>query len=195
LADYTPFANPSWGKKHFFGTASFSDGGKPELKVRLNVSSSWVEPKGNIWEWASTERPVLSSEHRSINHTYTIRVQVCVTGKLEDNCKQYANGQYKPTGLLHDYGENGSMEFGLLTGSYDKNTSGGVLRRPVGDFSDEIDATNGTFKASVPGIVNTINKLKIYGFIYGTNKYEYSCGWIATRQIVNGEGTSRRNQG
>ncbi|WP_427980482.1 pilus assembly protein [Agarivorans sp.] len=189
LADYTPFANPRWGKKHFFGTASFSDGGKPEFKVRLNVGPSDIELTGNIWEWASTERPVLSSENRDIKdeNIFTIRVQVCVAGKLEANCKQYSNGQYKPTGLLHDYGENGSMEFGLLTGSYDKNTSGGVLRRPVGDFSDEIDATNGTFKASVPGIVNTINKLKIYGFIYGTNKYEYSCGWIATRQIVNGE--------
>src|SRR2546429_4407930 len=28
---------------------------------------------------------------------------------------------YKPTGLLHDFGENGKMYFGLLTGSYEKN--------------------------------------------------------------------------
>ena len=61
------------------------------------------------------------------------------------NCRRYPNGNYKPIGLLQDFGENESMYFGLLSGSYAKNTSGGVLRRNIGSIRDEINQTNGTF--------------------------------------------------
>jgi type IV pilus assembly protein PilY1 len=32
---------------------------------------------------------------------FTVRVKVCVSGLLESNCKQYPDGNYKPTGILH----------------------------------------------------------------------------------------------
>ncbi|MDO6687475.1 MULTISPECIES: pilus assembly protein [unclassified Agarivorans] len=191
---YSPFSLPSDGTKHFFGTASFADGGTPQLRVRQEVAPSATNPKeptGNIWEWASTERPVLSSSGRTIHNTFNVRVEVCVADSLEENCKEYSEGNYKPTGVLHDYGENGSIEFGLITGSYDKNLSGGVLRKAVGDFSTEVDPSSGVFDSAVNGIVSTINKLKIYGFDYGSE--EYGCGWVATRAIANGECTSWGN--
>ncbi|BEU04902.1 hypothetical protein OAG1_37020 [Agarivorans sp. OAG1] len=194
IRNYSPFGLPEDNTKHFFGTASFSDGGTPKLKVRRDVAPSASnpnEPTGSIWEWASTERPVLSSSNRTIDNTFNIRVAVCVEGVLEENCKEYSDGNYKPTGVLHEYGESGSIEFGLITGSYDKNLSGGVLRKAVGDFNLEVKSDSGIFDSSVNGIVSTINKLKIYGFNYDSE--EYGCGWVATRAITNGECTSWGN--
>ena len=46
------------------------------------------------------------------------------------------NGVYKPIGLLQRYGETDRMKFGLMTGSYTKNTSGGVLRKNIGSFTE-----------------------------------------------------------
>jgi len=63
---------------------------------------------------------------------YTVQVEVCVAPNFLNGCKQYGtSGQYnyKPVGVLHDYGENDSLKFGLLTGSYDSNLSGGRLRK------------------------------------------------------------------
>jgi len=114
-----------------------------------------------------------------------VRVQVCVPGLLESNCKQYPNGNYKPTGILHDFGETDKMKFGLLTGSYAKNLSGGVLRKTMGSFTDEIDANDGTFTSTV-GIVKTVDRFRELGFntsyTHGSN-----CGFIFTRPFNEGE--------
>jgi len=118
---------------------------------------------------------------------YSVNVKVCEAGKLEANCKAYKNGTVttnKPTGLLHTYGENDSMAFGLLTGSYKKNISGGVLRKNIESFKNEVDPDTGIF-TSVDGIVNTINKLRISTFSYSS--HEYASGWITTRAIDEGE--------
>ena len=98
---------------------------------------------------------------------YVARVQVCVDGKVgTEKCKFYGSNQ-KPTGLLHTYGESGTLEFGLLTGSYAKNKSGGALRQNISDFSTEIN-TDGTFDSSVNGIVSTIDRLRIARYEYGS---------------------------
>ncbi len=105
---------------------------------------------------------------------YNVRVQVCTSGLLESNCKGYTSDGttiYKPTGLLHEHGENDSMMFGLITGSYTKNTSGGVLRKNVLSFTDEVNPSTGQFITGSGGIVETINKLKIVGFGDG---YQYN---------------------
>jgi len=118
---------------------------------------------------------------------YSVNVKVCETGKLEANCKAYKNGTVttnKPTGLLHTYGENDSMAFGLLTGSYKKNISGGVLRKNIESFKNEVDPNTGIF-TSANGIVSTINKLRISTFSYSS--HEYASGWITTRAIDEGE--------
>ncbi|UPW19084.1 PilC/PilY family type IV pilus protein [Agarivorans sp. TSD2052] len=200
ITHYTPYSLPNNERKHFFGTASWSDGGTPKLKVKLNQEN-------DIWNWATTGRPVLDGTVAD-QLTFNVRVAVCVENKLEDNCKEYQSdlgpvqSSYKPTGLLHDYGEDGSIEFGLITGSFDKNTSGGVLRKVISDFSDEIDISTGVFEAEVDGIVSTINNLRIFGFNYGDKSYPRNftsggvtttCGWINDRPIQSGECASWGN--
>lgn len=139
---------------------------------------------------------------------YNVRVEVCktITGVSatynegrESNCQGYGTSPvaYKPTGLLHKYGQNNGMYFGLLTGSYDQNTDGGVLRKEVSSITNEIETTTGIFKESgstcglsgatacAKGIVGTINRFKITTFDYSS--HSYACGWIDTRQMNNGE--------
>ncbi|MGD8985048.1 MAG: Calx-beta domain-containing protein [Desulfobacteraceae bacterium] len=127
---------------------------------------------------------------------YEVKVEVCNAGLEEVNCKQYPAGNYKPTGILQKYGEPGRLYFGLLTGSYTKNNSGGVLRKPIGSIVDEIEAATGRFMykydSSVEGIVKTIDNLRVVGFHYAGgagSDYAYidNCGWITDRPINQGE--------
>ena len=102
-----------------------------------------------------------------------VRVVVCdptyfdATQNLE-NCQLYANGNRKPTGLLQRYGESGLIKFGLVTGSWSKNISGGALRKSVGNMADEINSTtDGTFKTTLPvtgTIINTLNIMRMWGY-------------------------------
>jgi type IV pilus assembly protein PilY1 len=121
---------------------------------------------------------------------YEVRVEVCNPSFPESNCKQYPSGALKPVGLLQKYGEDEKMYFGLLTGSYDKNTAGGVLRKNISSFTDEIDTNTGVILTPASGgIVDTINKFRITQFNYGS--YNYSPGWpgawVTTRPMNDGE--------
>ena len=132
--------------------------------------------------------------------SYTVRVEVCKTGldgavngatgftdDEEGRCKFYPLGNYKPSGLLQKYGERNEAAFGLMTGSFAKNISGGVLRKNVATFTDEIDLDDGQFK-NVPGIVRTLNRLRIYGYDYDDGTYisSDSCNF---QQISLNDGT------
>ncbi|MGE7138322.1 pilus assembly protein [Luteibacter sp. NPDC031894] len=128
-----------------------------------------------------------------------VRVQVCVSGLIgQENCKKYPNDQatnpiYKPVGLLQKYGESGNIKFGLVTPSFDKNASGGVVRAALpgpdnnsGDFiANEIDAATGVFNTgtSSKGIISNINALRIYGYQYGSGN-NYGNGNGCTYQQV-----------
>ena len=107
---------------------------------------------------------------------YTVRVKACVSGLLEPECKGYPEASptvYKPTGLLHEYGETDRMAFGLLTGSYKKHLSGGLLRKNVSSFTNEVNPTTGQFLApgSAGSIVKTIDNIRIVGFRSGNYSY------------------------
>ncbi len=117
---------------------------------------------------------------------YTVRVKVCVSGLLESNSKLYPNGNYKPIGLLQRHGESGNMLFGLMSGSYTKNTSGGVLRKRVGSITDEIDQNTGRY-TNTTGIIKTIDTFRVVDFNDGSHSYSSNCGWITTRPISEGE--------
>jgi len=105
-------------------------------------------------------------------YTFNVRVQACVSGLLESNCKVYPNNGYKPTGLLHDYGEGNQMYFGLLTGTYSDNLQGGVLRKAISSFASEVDANTGIFgvasgsgrnlKYTKQGIIATLDGIQYY---------------------------------
>lgn len=186
---YTPLGLPDSGTRHFFGNLTKGDtncstldtcSSKPPLLSIIKNSTV------RVWDWASSERPVLSdTTHKGTRNNYTVRVEVC-NNTYKENCKKYQNGNYKPIGLLHEYGENSSMLFGLLTGSYNKNMSGGVLRKVISFFKDEVNIETGKFTTSAT-IVNTIDKLRIRDFNNGKTDNSYRTGSIRTRAMNEGE--------
>jgi type IV pilus assembly protein PilY1 len=133
---------------------------------------------------------------------FVARVQACVPGLIgTEKCKLYPAGDYKPRGLLQFYGDNDQIKFGLLTGSYQKNISGGVLRKNIGSMTSEVNTTtDGTFIANPTGggIIDTINKMRISGYYYGNGTYNGSypngdgCGFQLT-SITEGNCTSWGN--
>ncbi|MBQ0917530.1 hypothetical protein KBW71_03680 [Hydrogenophaga aromaticivorans] len=204
ISDYTPFEEPKGkSQRHFFGNLTSTDGRDcttlsdcsdsrhPQLRVRTNVGNDH-----RVWEWASKERPVLGNalstgafpKDTGDEVNYRVRVQVCTTN-FHNACKQYPNSGtpiYKPVGLLHDYGENESMFFGMLSGSYDKPMSGGRLRKVVSSFAGEVNTTTGQFNADAP-IVNTLNRLRIRDFNNTRTDNAYRSGWVTTRSMTDGE--------
>ena len=122
----------------------------------------------------------------SVRTDYTVRVKACVSGLLEPECKGYPESGptvYKPTGLLHDYGETDRMAFGLLTGSFKKHMSGGVLRKNISSFKNEINANTGQFivPASAGSIVDTISKIRVVGF---QGSYAYNDGGCGVPMVT-----------
>jgi type IV pilus assembly protein PilY1 len=123
---------------------------------------------------------------------YFVRTQVCVPSMLgTERCKQYPSGNYKPVGLLQSFGESDRIRFGLMTGSYKRNLSGGVLRKNISPLNDEINvSTDGTFiklpasgvgASPAPGdptvnltggsIIRTLSSLRIAGYSYKDGTY------------------------
>jgi type IV pilus assembly protein PilY1 len=194
IRDFTSLALPTAEtspnvRRHFFGnltatngvncsTLSTCSGRPPLLRIRPDVLNR------RIWEWASKERPVLDTSLSSgsfesgtayAERNYAVHVQVCVAPNFTKDCKAYPNGNYKPIGLLHEYGESEAMLFGLITGSYDRHMTGGRLRKTVSSFANEIDLSTGIFKtgANAP-IVTTFNNLRIRGFNQSSSSNEYA---------------------
>lgn len=105
---------------------------------------------------------------------YVVRVKVCTSAATaEENCQKYPSASYanKPTGVLQKYGETSELDFGLITGSYNRNKSGGVLRKNAGNMLDEINTTDwGTFKTppATGGIINSLNLLRLYGYSFSS---------------------------
>lgn len=187
IRDFTTLDLPtgSGTRRHFFGsltpthevncsTLSNCSNLQPQLRIRPNVRDS------RIWNWASKERPVLhdsmssgSFGSSSPETNYTVRVLVC-TATFNTDCKRYPNGNLKPIGLLHEYGESEAMLFGLITGSYDRHMTGGRLRKVVSSFAGEIDPQTGIFRTGTSApIVTSFNNLRIRGFNQSSASNEY----------------------
>jgi len=188
IKDYTPIDPPTAAdKKHFFGNltanastncANLNDcSGMPPLMSVVTNSSK------RVWEWASKERPVLDGSHGGARTNYTVRVEVC-TATFNEGCKKYGS-VFKPTGLLHEYGETDAMLFGLITGSYDKNMSGGLLRKVVSSFKDEVDPANGIFTSNA-NIVKTFDNLRIRDFNNSRTDQAYRGGWLVNAPMAQG---------
>ena len=162
ISNYTPLAEPTAGTRHFFANTSLNGKpGEPLMRVLQNRTE-------RIWNWVAKEGPVadnvLDGSGDAVTATdYVVRVAVCVAGLLEPECKGYPASLpvvYKPTGVLHDYGESRAIAFGLLSGSFANQRSGGVLRKNISYFDNEVDLPTGRF-TSVTGIVYHIDRLKI----------------------------------
>ncbi len=134
---------------------------------------------------ANSDNPVKSDVALGLGD-YVVRVDSCVNSLLnQEKCKKYPSGNQKPIGLIQQYGDDSSLYFGLLTGSYSKNMSGGVLRKNIGVITDEINAgTDGTVKVPINGsIINSLDRLSIYGYRSGSDGTYFnvtgsdSCTW------------------
>lgn len=192
IGDYTPLTQPSLGKRHLFANVTFgtipnniptdSTDYPPLLRVAKNNSY-------RVWDWLNSETSSLASS--TINGVaanptdFRVRVVVCDSDNLpsigDDSsfgyCKAYGSGtaiSHKPIGVLHKYGEQDSIYFGLLTGSFKKNYSGGVLRRAISSFSQEVTPSTGVFRgsyrsntATIKGIAFTIDRLAPGAFTPG----------------------------
>lgn len=195
ISDYTPYGPPAHGKRHFFAsTTRESATSDPLLCVLQDVGN-----KKRIWNWVAKERVVVDDSLGKPD-IFVVQVEVANKNMPESNCKLYPNGSYKPVGILQRYGESDKILFGLLTGSYDQNMAGGVLRKNIGTIRDEINTDSGEF-TSANGIISTINKLRIYDFIYKAREknstgeyvyndiYSYRGGW-QTAGPMSAEGSS-----
>ncbi|AXI84090.1 pilus assembly protein [Xylella taiwanensis] len=203
ISEYAPLSAPSGGHYHLFAVTTLSDNGIPQLRVLADTTF-------RVWNWVSIEQPVAGSDCFTPQNQrvscmsggstgisdYPLRVETCSVAEelRESNCKLYQNNtSYKPTGILHDYGENDRMYFGLLTGSYQKNITGGVLHSNVSSFSREVNQVTGQFCLNgncgsgkdVKGIVHTISSFRMLDFSY--KNHTYGCGWITTRPVSEGE--------
>ncbi|UXI66321.1 pilus assembly protein [Tahibacter amnicola] len=198
IARYTPFTSPM-----SFCNASFSDAGAPKLRVATGIWTEWASTALNQCNWREDANSEAQSDSPPRATTeFVVRVEVCAAGasaSRESFCRPYgANGAtFKPAGLLQEYGENGAMRFGLLTGSYAAPRSGGVIRRNIGKIAgnsdnrgcstgDEIDKATGRFCNQRPndeGIINTMNRLKL-------TTWDYSSRWTDcnTYSILNRQG-------
>ncbi len=185
ITQYTPLPMPAAGTRHLIAntTPLFSASQQPLMRVLLSRNA-------RIWNWVSRERPVAGTDVDTIGGgqiptDYVVNVQVCSLAPHEASCRLYPNGNYKPVGLIQEYGANDKMLFGLLTGSYARNTQGGVLRKEVGTINDEIRAVDGVFEPLV-GIIRNLDGFKTTDFP-SSNWYHYSCGWVTSRPINPGE--------
>jgi type IV pilus assembly protein PilY1 len=197
LSDYAPSsAVPAAGAQVFFANVTLLvSSSRADLTAPPLLRVAFPPLVTNrIWDWLSKERPVAGStlfSGATITATdYVVRVKVCVAGLLEQDCVGYPAGAptvYKPTGILHEFGQDNQMHFGLLSGSYDNNNDGGVLRKNVSAFSDEIDLSTGVFKSTATGIVHNINRFRVESFVGGL---QYACGWVITDPQTSGQNCS-----
>ncbi len=176
ISDYTPLLEPANGHRHLFATNNVYLTPEPYFRIRRNSTQ-------RIWEWVDKEQ---TQGDGSATDEINLDVTVCKIGFLEDFCKRYPDGNFKPIGLLHEYGENNSMYFSLLTGSFNNNLQGGVLRQRFESFGDqEINPSNGTYTDS-NSIVENLDSLQIPNDFSLTNVY-HDCHARPLRPFNNGE--------
>lgn len=176
ISDYSPYSAPNAGMRHHFATNNFERNDVPYLRVRTNQSE-------RIWKW--TDKAAIQGDGWS-TLDLPLEVSVCKPTFLEEYCQEYPNGQYKPVGLLHEYSDGNSILFGLVTGSFENNKRGGVLRQPMGSFTDnEVDSDTGVFNAT-GGIVSNLNAIQIPND-YINDTVHQDCGFLWDRAFVNGE--------
>jgi len=202
-------ANERW-QCRFFSEKSGTNNG--------NVTPNYANSNGNRAAQsqisASAENPSNSCTSTGLcvgtSPDYVARVAACVGVQSSNNlngeerCKQYTNGNFKPAGLLQTYGDGNLIQFGLMTGSYDHNVSGGVVRKNVTSFQNEVNyTTDGTFTAAAAsGIVGNLNKMRLYGYNHTSGVYNDAspsgegCGFQLIEIVLSGaDGTNTINEG
>nr|MDT0253722.1 hypothetical protein [Endozoicomonas sp.] len=193
--NFTPYNNSEISLCSVAG----SENGTPEVRVAKDAWPRWASTEVKQCQWGIVNSPS-TSDRLTTNEVY---VEACVTDKdaaNTDRCKLYSNGNSKPMGLLQQYGESGDIRFGLISGTYDKNISGGLLRRNIGKIAgntqssdDEIDLATGRFN-NVEGIIHNINQFRLAKYSFSNNEYT-DCNpyGISVSNLKSGRGTHSSN--
>lgn len=199
--------SPLTGTQSFCNT-SLSSSGAPLMRV---AAGNWSEWAATALQQCRLDSEVSSSQTKGDSPAsatdYIVRVQVCDASKdaaeREAFCRTYGTSS-KPAGLLQEYGETGRLRFGLISGTYSKPRSGGVLRRNIGKLAgngtgagcapgDEIDLSTGRFCNQTDGeegVINTLSRFKL-------DQWNYSSVWndCDTWGLLNRQGFSSAGQG
>lgn len=203
IQEFTPLAQPiSTSVRHMFANVTLGTdndttyGYYPTTTLNPPLMRVYANRTGRLWDLVATDATILSTGRVGLpTADYVVRVTTCVSlsGQYEDWCSGYpvaAPTAYKPTGLLHKYGIAKTLAFGLLTGTYDNNYSGGVLRQNVDDFTQEVVASSGIFDTSVKGVIYHLNTLRPWGFatVIGGNAVvsQWDCDYLFTSARLNG---------
>ncbi|EAR07708.1 pilus assembly protein [Reinekea blandensis] len=161
-----------------------TSGSNPVLRAAKGLYSGWSMNAGTVCNYGESGSPPWGQR---INNDLTVRVEACRDPQEwgSSRCRLYLDGDdryYKPVGLLQKFGEDGRIEFGLITGSYVHNTNGGIIRSPIKRFAgnttatnDEVNLTNGAIQNVSQGIIKNLDALHIYGWQIGDSRYDGNC--------------------
>jgi type IV pilus assembly protein PilY1 len=157
--------------------ATGSLGGTGTSGNRAALSGLWASSIGPNKTTTSSGR--IANGVAGASSDFNVRVEACASEtKLgNERCAKYGT-TYKHIGLLQYYGESGQLMFGLMTGTYTKNQSGGVLRKNISNISDEINLADGTIKTAVPStgsIIQSLNRMRIVDYQYSDGTYGGGC--------------------
>ena len=202
IADYIPstYKNVNGGATTFCNVSSrhpYDANSVPQIRIASGDHRRWSINEGSQCQWESgSNRPSTTEQENKGTEQY-IRVVACVDSKDadSDSCKAYSSGHSKPVGLLQQYGENGDLKFGLISGGYENYIAGGVLRKNIDLFGsnddptdDEIDLSTGVFR-DVDGIISTIDAVRIIGWSGSVYDEVYNCNTpgITVDQFKDGD--------
>lgn len=192
LAKYTPYASATYPAGITMcnitprGTGtdrSETNTTSPRLRIAKGAWTEWAAQETRQCLWTSEFAPI-DTGASPVDATdkvdeFTVRVKACDSALIgTEPCKSYGTTpSWKPIGLLQEYADSDKLaiRFGLMTGSYGKRKSGGVLRKNAARLTDEIDASNGTF-TNVAGIIKSINLMRISRYEYTNPGYSNATG-------------------
>jgi len=226
MARYTPYSTNERINAITFCNVTWATSGESQ-SLDTTASPPLIRVARNQWPmWASGEvvecawREAVNNPtapygkdqtSSSYKDEFKARVKVCAPGLEEDNCGRYTSNAnppvvtVKPRGLLQEYGEDGRLRFGLISGSYTKNKSGGVLRRNVAPLAgtedaagnptpirDEINLQTGQFTGNA-GIIKTIDTFRINKYDFAARKYKDGCDTYGILSFTDGKCTNWGN--
>ncbi len=155
----------------------------PRLRIARGAWTEWAaqEQRQCLWtsEFTPADTGASPSDTTDKVDEFTVRVKACDSSLIgAEPCKSYGTTpSWKPIGLLQEYADADKLaiRFGLMTGSYGKRKSGGVLRKNVARLTDEINNSNGTF-TNADGIIKSINLMRVSRYEYAAPGYGSGAG-------------------
>lgn len=151
------YSNGTFGPKlaRFYSDADKGNGG---VKHEVSIPSKTAD----------------GASYSGIGPDLNVKVEVCVPSLLgEERCQAFppdSTTNFKPYGLLQEFGypknagDAARVEFGLITGSYDRKNTAGALRKNIRDLEDEINRNTGVFCHSASsGCAATLSDGRVTG--------------------------------